>query len=312
MSRGGVLSVSNERDVDADRVVRELDRRGVPVVRLNTERFPSWRVELDPGMRWAVSRADRQLGSDSCSGVWWRRPEAAPCPAGVTPAAWATVTRQAMALLHGMQHVPGPRWVSPPTAIRAAEDKALQLTVAADTGFDIPSTTWTNDVTAAARHLSALGGEGIVKATTTAYWEDERTSHFVFAHALAVSDLPPAAGLAAAPLAVQQRIANKRDVRVTVVGDATFAAVTDDASADEPDWRLADDTTWTPYELPDSARERCRALVARLGLRFGGIDLLVDGDGRHWFCELNPNGEWGWLERTGLPIAEALASELAP
>jgi hypothetical protein len=312
VSRGGVLIVSNERDVDADRVVRELDRRGVPVVRLNTERFPSWRVELDPGRRWAVARGKRQLGSESCSGVWWRRPEPAPCPTDVTPSAWATVTRQAMALLHGMQHVPGPRWVSPPRAINAAEDKALQLAVAADTGFDVPATTWTNDLSAAARQLSACGGEGIVKATTTAYWEDERMSHFVFAHPLAVSDLPPAPRLAAAPLAFQQRIACKRDVRVTVVGDATFAAVTDDASAEEPDWRLANDTTWTPYGMPDRAHEQCLALVARLGLRFAGIDLLVDPAGRHWFCELNPNGEWGWLERSGLRIAEALASELAP
>jgi hypothetical protein len=312
VSRGGVLIVSNERDVDADRVVRELDCRGVPVVRLNTERFRSWRIELVPGSRWAVARDDRQLDSDGCSGVWWRRPEPAPRPRDVTPAEWATVTRQTMALLHGMQHVPGPRWISPPTAIRAAEDKALQLAVAADIGFDIPATTWTNDVAAAATRLAAYGGEGIVKATTTAYWEDERRSHFVFAHPASVSDLPPAARLAAAPLAFQQRIGPKRDVRVTVVGDATFAAVTDDASAGEPDWRLADDTTWAAYELPDSVRERCLTLVMRLGLRFGGIDLLVDADGRHWFCELNPNGEWGWLERTGLRIADALGSELAP
>jgi D-alanine-D-alanine ligase-like ATP-grasp enzyme len=51
--------------------------------------------------------------------------------------------------------------------------------------------------------------------------------------------------------------------------------------------------------------------VRRLGLRFGGIDLLVDADGRHWFCELNPNGEWGWLQAAGLPIADAVALELA-
>jgi len=311
VSRGGVLIVSNERDVDADRVVRELDRRDVAVVRLNTERFPSWRVELDPGTRWAVARGGRQLDSGGCSGVWWRRPEPAPAPDGVAPAEWAAATRQATALLHGVQHVPGPLWVSPPAAICAAEDKALQLAIAADLGFDVPETTWTNDVAAAARQLAAYGGEGMVKATTTAYWEDERTSHFVFAHPVAASDLPPSSRLAPAPLAFQRRIEPKRDVRVTVVGDATFAAVTDDASAQEPDWRLADNTTWTPYDLPDSVHERCVTLVRRLGLRFAGIDLLVDPDHRHWFCELNPNGEWGWLERAGLPIADALASELA-
>ena len=53
------------------------------------------------------------------------------------------------------------------------------------------------------------------------------------------------------------------------------------------------------------------ALVHELGLRFAAIDLLADVDGRHWFLELNPNGEWGWLQQqAGLPLADALADEL--
>jgi hypothetical protein len=307
---GGVLIVTNERDVDADRVVRELGRRRIRVVRLNTERFPAWRIELQPGKRWAVARDDRQLDSDACSGVWWRRPEPAPKPDGTLPAEWDAVMRQATALLHGMQHVRGPTWVSSPTAIRAAEDKALQLAAATEIGFDVPATTWTNDV-AAAEILADHDGVGIVKATATAYWEDAEASHFVFAHPITLGGLPGRAQLAAAPLAFQQRIAPKRDVRVTVVGDTAFAAVTDDASTSEPDWRLADGTTWKPYDLPEGIRHRCVTLVRDLGLRFGGIDILVGPDDRHWFCELNPNGEWGWLDRAGLPIADALASELA-
>jgi hypothetical protein len=293
---GGVLIVSHERDVDADRVVRALAHRGVRVVRLNTERFPAWRIELRPGRRWTVARAERHLASDECTGVWWRRPEPAPPPVGTPPGEWEAVTRQAMALMRGMQHVPGPTWVSRPTAIRAAEDKALQLAAAAGVGFDVPTTTWTNDIAAAEVQLAEHNGVGIVKSPATAYWEnDEGISHFVFAHPVAVTDLPAPGRLAAAPLAFQQRIEPKRDVRVTVVGDAAFAAVTDDARTDEPDWRLAEETTWTPYELPDDVRGHCVALVRQLGLRFSGIDLLVDADDRHWFCELNPNGEGAGL-----------------
>jgi hypothetical protein len=306
---GGVLILSNERDVDADRVVRELGRRDVSVVRVNTERFAEWRIELQPGRYWAVARGGRELRSDECAGVWWRRPEPAAIPNGITSAEWGAATRQATALLHGLQYVPGPVWVSTPAAIRAAEDKALQLAAAADVGFDVPATTWTNDRASAERQLAALE-RGVVKATTTAYWEEGNTSHFVFAHAVTVDDLPDSGRLVAAPLAFQQRIGPKRDVRVTVVGASTFAAVTDGASTQVPDWRLADDTVWTPYELCEETRQRCVALVHRLGLRFGGIDLLVDHEGCHWFCELNPNGEWGWLEKAGLPIADALASEL--
>jgi hypothetical protein len=34
-------------------------------------------------------------------------------------------------------------------------------------------------------------------------------------------------------------------------------------------------------------------------------------DGGYTFFELNPNGQWAWVEQlTGLPIAAALAEEL--
>jgi hypothetical protein len=47
---------------------------------------------------------------------------------------------QWQALLESLASVPGPRWISPPAAIRAAEDKAVQLATAARIGFNAPPT----------------------------------------------------------------------------------------------------------------------------------------------------------------------------
>ncbi|MDA0161336.1 hypothetical protein OM076_13745 [Solirubrobacter ginsenosidimutans] len=310
MSHRGVLIVTNEHDVEADLVVRELVRRDHGVVRLNTERFESWRIAVEPGRAWTLEGHGRRLHSEGCSGVWWRRPESAATPRDVADEEWAVICAHQFTLISALQHVDGPRWMSRPSAIRVADDKARQLVAAAAAGFRVPATTWTNDVIAAEQRLVAHGGHGIAKPTATAYWEHDDTSHFVFAHAIGTAGLPRPDSLAPAPLAFQQRIEAKRDVRVTVVGTAAFAAVTDDATIDEPDWRLADTPMWAPYELPPEIRQRCVLLVADLGLLFAGVDLLVDADGEHWFCELNPNGEWGWLDAAGLPIAEAIAAEL--
>ncbi|MCZ3387408.1 MAG: hypothetical protein LH630_10710 [Actinomycetia bacterium] len=47
-----------------------------------------------------------------------------------------------------------------------------------------------------------------------------------------------------------------------------------------------------------------------MSLEFGAIDLALNGDG-YSFLEINPNGEWGWLQKTvGLPIAETLVDLL--
>jgi hypothetical protein len=74
LTRSAVLIVTNEQDVGADFVVRELDERGIGVVRLNTEHGTSWRLTLEPGQNWRIRNADRELNSADCVGVWATSP----------------------------------------------------------------------------------------------------------------------------------------------------------------------------------------------------------------------------------------------
>jgi hypothetical protein len=303
-----VLIVTNEQDLAADLVVLELRRRGVDVLRCNTERLPRWQASCEPGRSWQLKdHLGRVATSDRVQGVWWRRPEA---PSPPTPFAStgeeSAFTAQWQALLEALASVPGPRWISPPAAIRTAEDKAMQLSLAAQLGFNVPKTVWTNDASVIGR------GSRVVKPVTTAAWSDDDGPAFVFAHLIDAEDLPTPEELALMPAAFQQPVWPKRDVRVTVIGDCVLAAVADDdASPKELDWRLHPDRRWEAYVLAEEDRERCRTLVTTLGLRFGGIDLAVDDAGTTWFLEINPNGEWGWLaQQARLPIVKALCDEL--
>jgi hypothetical protein len=79
------------------------------------------------------------------------------------------------------------------------------------------------------------------------------------------------------------------------------------------DWRRYDHdhTPIRPHALPPMQAELCRRLVRRLGLAYGAIDLIVAPDGRHVFVEINPNGQYLWIEdATGLPITEAVCELL--
>ena len=53
------------------------------------------------------------------------------------------------------------------------------------------------------------------------------------------------------------------------------------------------------------------ALVERLGLCYGALDLVLTPDGRYVFLEINPSGQYLWIEvATGLPITAALCEML--
>jgi glutathione synthase/RimK-type ligase-like ATP-grasp enzyme len=170
--------------------------------------------------------------------------------------------------------------------------------------METPDTLWTNSRAAAAR---ALGHRGVVKSVATAYWEDDG-SYFVFADRMSADELPDQENVSHQPIAIQEEISPKRDVRITVVGDRVFAAELPRPS-ETLDWRREDPQQWREHVLPARVAEQAKALISRFGLRFGAIDVALT-DARYVFIELNPNGEWGWLQKAGLPIAAAIADEL--
>jgi glutathione synthase/RimK-type ligase-like ATP-grasp enzyme len=51
--------------------------------------------------------------------------------------------------------------------------------------------------------------------------------------------------------------------------------------------------------------------VERLGLCYGAIDMVLTPDGRYVFLEINPNGQYLWIEEAaGLPISDAICDLL--
>src|SRR5208282_439036 len=105
------------------------------------------------------------------------------------------------------------------------------------------------------------------------------------------------------------------DIRVTVVGKVVFATEiqSQDYEETETDWRRGGhvELVYRAHELPREITEKCVCLVRKFGLRFGAIDLILDRKGLYWFLEINPNGQWAWIQnRTGQPIAQAIVNEL--
>lgn len=113
-----------------------------------------------------------------------------------------------------------------------------------------------------------------------------------------------------APHLFQARVDKVADVRVLLVGRHTFAVRID---SDLLDWRKDYGAlTYTVEHLPDRVDKALHAYLDQLDLVSGSFDLAVDRAGDYWWLELNPDGQWGWLEtETGLPMSAAFADLLA-
>ena len=111
----------------------------------------------------------------------------------------------------------------------------------------------------------------------------------------------------------QARIPKEFEVRLIIVGEHQFAARID-ASSDKAriDWRADyDSLAYRPVTVPQPVVEGVQQLMASLGLAYGALDFVVDHNGCWHFLEINPNGQWGWIELvTDLPITDAIAGLL--
>ena len=117
------------------------------------------------------------------------------------------------------------------------------------------------------------------------------------------------------PVIFQAYVPKRVELRITVVGRQVFAAEihSQHSNHTKHDWRRYDryQTPYFPHSLPTHLQQLCVRLVERLGLCYGAIDTVLTPDGRYVFLEINPNGQYLWIEKmTGLPISDAICDLL--
>lgn len=317
-----VAIVSTRVDVSTDAVVRELGRRGIPCMRFNTDEFPydarlTTRIDSKHASASLRSTTHAIENLDSATGVWFRRIRTPMPPPNSAAGVHEYCINESRAALIGSLIGTQKRTMSPPHAIWRAEHKIEQLRVAARLGFTIPQTTVTNDPDEVRRAYAATGGRLVVKAVRRGYIrlgdDDERA---VYTSIVKEEHLDRDAAIQLAPAIYQRLVAKRCDVRATVVGGKLFAAEIDSQQDPEAvtDWRRTSDPE-LPHrraELPAHLRVLIQGLMTALELRFGAIDLVRTPDDEYVFLEVNPNGQWLWLDdQLDLGITSAIASWLA-
>ena len=310
-----VLLVTASYDLAADYVSDALSRLGVPTFRLDTDRFPlEVKASFDPASGLVLTQGDKSVDSHHIRSVWYRRNVESALPEYLDQYNLEFCRRESRAFLEGaLLTIPTTRWISYPPAIWLAERKVYQLSVALKLGFNLPATMITNDEFAARGFTEHL--EPIAKAVSSGYVDSPGGYRAMFTTSLTRSDLDDLDTLRLAPVTFQEKVRKASDIRVTVVDDNIFATeiMSQSHQSSETDWRATEnpDIEHRLHELPDHVKTQCLRLVDRLGLKFGAIDLALTAPGEYTFFEINPNGEWLWLEyQLGFPIAEKIAESL--
>lgn len=317
-----VLIITRSGDNESvDSVAAAIRQKGGRPFRFNTDQFPT-KVRLIA--EYAQGKEKLQLESEEgrvnlrkVSAVWHRRLEiGGQIPTTIDPQLRFASIGEASRTVKGMLESLKTFRLDPEPAIRLAENKQLQLQLAGEVGLETPRTLITNDPNAVKAFAKHCRDGMIAKMLSSFAIYDQQGEKVVFTNRVSTADLEHLDELQLCPMTFQENIAKALEIRATVVGNQVFAAsiASQSSATARDDWRkdgVALMQEWKPYKLPAAVRRRLLKLMDCFKLNYGAADFIHTPDGRLVFLEINPAGEFFWLEKwPGLPISSAIADVL--
>jgi glutathione synthase/RimK-type ligase-like ATP-grasp enzyme len=308
-----ILVVSYPGEEHTAQVVDHLTRAGREVVQIDLAEFPaqrqiefSWSNTCKP--EFFTQHDGRRVNLANASAVWWRRvTNFAVDPAmgyGEHSAFAHSETSQAV---YGMLDSLSCPWMNPREADAAAHHKPYQWTLAHELGLKLPRTLVTTNAQAAREFIDSVRPAKVVFKAFLAAIQEWRETRLI-----EQEDLDRLELVRYAPVIFQEYVPGV-DLRITMIGDDIFAAEIDVRNTSyEVDMRMVvGEGLVKAVTLPQAVQTQLRKLQHRLKLVYGAIDMRRTEEGEYVFLEVNPAGQWLFVEqRTGLPIARALADYL--
>ena len=317
-----ILILTEAEDPHVDHVAQKLLKRGADFVRVNPAQFPTQTsVSLSYGaagqFQGTLLIGNQIIDLHLLDAMWCRRlPSPVPHETITDEISRvyleAECTRYLLDVWNLLDCLCVP---APPAVLQRAQMKASQLKMAGALGFELPPTLFTNHPDAFLQFYRQYNGHLVSKAAGKGFVRSLGEGFNRYTQVVSKRDVGYAQAVRFCPLIFQAYVPKLVELRITVVGEAVFAAEIHSQVSHHTrdDWRHYDwnETPYFPHALPRDLEQRCVQLVHQLGLCYGAIDMVLTPDQRYIFLEINPSGQYFWIEQaTGLPISDAICDLL--
>lgn len=313
-----VLVITNKNDVTSDFIVKHLALKNISFYRLNTEEIGiSVQLNFDYlANSFTIIDSIKKITVNllAIKSVYFRRPEVHNNFIDVSNGEKRFLNLELSTALEGIYKIlSNAFWLNHIESIRNAENKPYQLILALETGFKIPPTLITNVAENAMTFYHAQDNSCIIKPLKSGLVITENEEQIIFTTKVNLEQ-NNIGRISMCPVYFQKLLKKRADVRVTVVGNKLFAAKIHSQDFEDSivDWRKTSETLpYSKLTLPEIIQMKCFRLVKKLGLNFGAFDFILDDNDEYIFLEINPNGQWAWIEtQLNYPISETITNLL--
>lgn len=313
-----VLVLTYEEDPHANSVCSYLNNVGIESFMVNTDKLIGrYNIKISPQNReYIISDSTNEIRLDSSWNIWNRRVLDPELPANFPKELEDIIFTETERTWEGILFTHKGKVVNRPQANYAANNKISQLEFAYNYGKEIfiPDTLLTNSPQELIKFYKKhhkichkLQKAALVKR------EDEYLT--TYNNMITEKNMEHAHLIERNPTLFQQYIDKKYEIRITVLENKVIGVAihSQDSDLSKLDYRRYDfeNVKYEKIDLPKNVNKFCLDLIKNYGLSFGEIDMIFTKDNRYVFLELNPNGQWLWLElKSGYNLSKDVAENL--
>lgn len=302
-----ILIITHKQDYTADFVVNKLNKSNIKYKRLNCEDLIN--INYCFNFNHGFSFSFDEIGD--FKSVWFRRTKF-PEIKNLKLEERNYILSEYDSLLKNIFATLDAKWLSKPEYVYKAENKALQLKIAQKVGLNIPPTIITNNKQTIVDFSGQNDNNIVIKPlahTRINYIDDVG---FIFTNKVPEDLINSIEEYDINPCIIQKNIPKDVEIRVTVINKKVFAASVDSQSNEKTmiDWRK-EQLEFSPIEIPKRISNMCLRLLDELNISFGAIDFIKTPQNEFVFLEINPNGQWAWIEmQTGQEMSREIINFL--
>lgn len=318
-----ILCLTHSNDFyTIDIVMKRLKELGKEAYRLNSDLF-SPKISFDYSLsnhksNIHIKDGDYNINSGDIEAVWYRKLWTAQVPKELDDDFKEIYFQEYHTMrnifFESLKELP---WFNPIAKDQEiSNNKFGQLSMAINSGIDIPKSLFTNDQEKVKNFFfEECNKQMIAKLHGALSRSMAGDTPFFPTTQINESNLEDLATLIYCPMIFQEMIPKAYELRAVYVDGEFFTGKINAAKSErgKTDWRIATDIYfgWEPYQLPDHVAKSLTKMMKQMNLFFGAIDIIRHQDGRYIFLEVNPQGEWGMLQRDlQYPIGETIAEKL--
>lgn len=284
---------TNSLDMTADLLISKIGTEAV--FRFNVDLWREYKIKIDHAGLNIENSAGRRITSSNIAKFYWRKPFTSQYlyPQKTIPSELVYMEEE---LTYGMRDMVNLAWsegkivlVEPLADSRVG--KFVQLKVGAKY-FKIPPYKFVSG----SSDFFEPGKSSIVKSLTS---KRVNKDSVLYTTRVQENQLDPST-----PWMIQDYLPASWDVTVVFVRDRMYGfELNRETFLDKTvDWRetggLEATDAWRHHQLPKPLEDSIFRFMGDLGLHYGRLDFLFTGE-EYYFLEVNPNGEWAWLDFYG-------------